>query len=146
MDLQGLKTYIRNVAQAAVTSSKTNLSTKKHGKTGMLISNFQRFRACNFIKIETPVQVFSFELCQIFKNIYFYKTSPAVASEVWHTWKNSGHMAKLQALDKKWSFPWRISYRFVTFTVEILNGKLHFCAVKGSLRSIKELRDYITIM
>ena len=80
LDLQGLKTYIRNVAQAAVTSSKTNLSTKKHGKTGMLISNFQRFPACNFIKIETLVQVFSFEF--FFKNIYFYKTSPAVASEV----------------------------------------------------------------
>ena len=35
--------------------------------------------ACNFIKKETPAQVFSCEFCEIFKNTYFYKTSPVAA-------------------------------------------------------------------
>ena len=35
--------------------------------------------ACSFIKKETLVQVFSFELCEIFKNILFYET-PRVAT------------------------------------------------------------------
>ena len=36
-------------------------------------------KACNFIKKETPAQVFSCEFCEIFKNTYFYKTSPVAA-------------------------------------------------------------------
>ena len=28
-------------------------------------------KACNFIKKETPAQVFSCEFCEIFKNTYF---------------------------------------------------------------------------
>ena len=36
--------------------------------------------AGNFIKKETLAQVFSCEFCKIFKNTYFYRTSPVVAS------------------------------------------------------------------
>ena len=44
--------------------------------------------ACNFIKKGTLVQVFSCEFCEIFKNIYFYRTRLAAASEynVSHKW------------------------------------------------------------
>ena len=40
----------------------------------------QRPTACNFIKKETPVQVFSCEFCEIFKNTYFVEHQPRVAS------------------------------------------------------------------
>ena len=36
--------------------------------------------ACNFIKNETPAQVFSFEFCETFKNTFFYSTPPVTAS------------------------------------------------------------------
>ena len=36
---------------------------------------------CNFIKKETLAQVFSCEICQIFRNTLFYRTPPVVASE-----------------------------------------------------------------
>ena len=36
--------------------------------------------ACNFIKKETPAQVFSCEFCEIFKNTFFYRTPPVTAS------------------------------------------------------------------
>ena len=35
-------------------------------------------QACNFIKKETPTQVFSCEICGIFENTFFYRT-PSVA-------------------------------------------------------------------
>ena len=38
--------------------------------------------ACNFIKKETLAQVFSFELCDIFKNIFFTEHLRATASAV----------------------------------------------------------------
>ena len=37
-------------------------------------------QACNFIKIETLVQVFSREFCEISKNTFFYRTPPVAAS------------------------------------------------------------------
>ena len=36
--------------------------------------------ACNFIKKETLAQVFSCEFFEIFKNTFFYRTSPVAAS------------------------------------------------------------------
>ena len=36
--------------------------------------------ACNFIKKEALTQVFSYEFCKIFKNIFFYRTPPVAAS------------------------------------------------------------------
>ena len=36
--------------------------------------------ACNFIKKETLVQVFSCEFCEIFKNTFFYRTPLADTS------------------------------------------------------------------
>ena len=34
----------------------------------------------NFIKKETPTQVFSCEFCEIFTNIFFHRTPPVTAS------------------------------------------------------------------
>ena len=31
---------------------------------------------------ETPTQVFSYEICEIFNNTFFYKTPPVAASEL----------------------------------------------------------------
>ena len=41
-----------------------------------------RLEAWNFIKKETLAQVFSCDFCEIFKNAYFYRTSPVAASNV----------------------------------------------------------------
>ena len=38
--------------------------------------------ACNFFKIEALVQVFSFEFCEISKNIFSSRTPPVAASEL----------------------------------------------------------------
>ena len=37
--------------------------------------------ACNFLKKETPAQVLSWEFCDIYKNIFYYRTSTVAASE-----------------------------------------------------------------
>ena len=41
--------------------------------------------SCNIIEKQTMVLVFSFDFCEIFKNTFFYKTPPMVASE--QNWK-----------------------------------------------------------
>ena len=41
-----------------------------------------RSEACNLIKKETLAQVFSCEICEIFKNTFFYRIPPVAASEV----------------------------------------------------------------
>ena len=41
---------------------------------------FTEHEACNFIKIETLAQVFSYEFCEISKNTFSYRTSPVAAS------------------------------------------------------------------
>ena len=35
---------------------------------------------CNFIEKKTPIQMFPCEFCEIFKNIFFNRTSPVAAS------------------------------------------------------------------
>ena len=35
-----------------------------------------RAKACNFIEKETPTQMFSCEICEIFENTFFYRTTP----------------------------------------------------------------------
>ena len=37
--------------------------------------------ACNIINKETLAQVFSSEICEIFKNFFFYRTPPVAAFE-----------------------------------------------------------------
>ena len=39
-------------------------------------------KARNFIKRETPAQVFSSEYCEIFENSFSYRTLPVAASEI----------------------------------------------------------------
>ena len=41
-----------------------------------------RTQPCNFIKKETPAQVFSCEYCKISKSIFSYRTGPVAASEL----------------------------------------------------------------
>ena len=41
-----------------------------------------RPEACNFIKKETLAQVFSCEFCEIYKNIFYYRTPLLAASGV----------------------------------------------------------------
>ena len=36
-------------------------------------------KACNFVEKETPTQIFSSEICEIFKNTFFHRTSPVAA-------------------------------------------------------------------
>ena len=42
----------------------------------------ERVQACNFIKKETLVQVFSCEYYEISKNTFSYRTSPVAASDM----------------------------------------------------------------
>ena len=42
----------------------------------------ERVQACNFIKKETLVQVFSCEYYEIRKNTFSYRTSPVAASDI----------------------------------------------------------------
>ena len=39
-----------------------------------------RPEVCNFIKIETMAQIFSCEFCEIFKNVFSYRTPPVAAA------------------------------------------------------------------
>ena len=41
------------------------------------------FKACNVIKKESLVQVFSCEFCEISKNTFFYRTPAVAASEIY---------------------------------------------------------------
>ena len=43
--------------------------------------------ACNFIKIETLVQMFYCEFCEISRNTFIYRTPPVAAFEV-KAWQN----------------------------------------------------------
>ena len=48
-----------------------------------VLRNFAKFKASNFIKKQTPAQVFSCEFCDISKNIVFYRTPPVAASDTY---------------------------------------------------------------
>ena len=55
-----------------------------HNKIVVLESLFNKvtgLKACNFIKTETPTQVFSSEYLKNFKNSFIYGTPPLAASE-----------------------------------------------------------------
>ena len=55
-----------------------------HKKISVLESLFNKvtgLMACNFIKKETPTQVFSCEYHKMFENTFFYGTPPVAASE-----------------------------------------------------------------
>ena len=48
----------------------------------MFSGDRERVQACNFIKKETLVQVFSCEYYEISKNTFSYRTSPVAASDM----------------------------------------------------------------
>ena len=54
--------------------------TEKHLCQSLFFKKLQA-SACNFIKKETLAQVFSCEICEIFKNIYFTEYPRTTASE-----------------------------------------------------------------
>ena len=55
----------------------------KHLCQNLVFNNVAGLRpeACNFIKKETLVQVFSCEFCEISRNTFSYRTPPVAASE-----------------------------------------------------------------
>ena len=53
--------------------------TEKHLCQSLFLIKLQ---ACNFIKKEALVQVFSCEFCEISKNTFSYRTPPAAASDL----------------------------------------------------------------
>ena len=66
--------------------------------------------ASNFIKKESLAQVLSFEFCEIFKNAFFYRTTPVAASDYFSTihiflqfpkYPGSGHIKKVTE-EEKW--------------------------------------------
>ena len=54
--------------------------TRKHRCQGLIFKKRCRPEACNFIKKETPAQVFSYEFCKISDNNFFNRTTPVAAS------------------------------------------------------------------
>ena len=53
-----------------------------YDKNGRQTLANHRLEACNFIKKETLAQVFSWEFCEIYKNIFCYRTPLVAASGV----------------------------------------------------------------
>ena len=49
---------------------------------------FYKKVSINFIKKETPTQVYSCEFCEIFKKNYFTEHLPTCASKTW-SWRNN---------------------------------------------------------
>ena len=62
---------------------------KFHEKILVLESFFNKVagQACNFIKKKTPTQVFSSEICEIFKSTVFHRASQVAVSEALLSWK-----------------------------------------------------------
>ena len=56
--------------------------------------------AGNFIKKETPAQVFSCRYCEIFKNSFFFRTPPVAASEIM-IFPNSLNLVYVKPLHRK---------------------------------------------
>ena len=79
--------FINILEQRAISSSSIHRSSRPEvfWKKGILkiFTEFSGKHLCQsiFIKKEALAQVFSYEFCEIFKNIYFYKTPPLAASE-----------------------------------------------------------------
>ena len=58
--------------------------TEKQLCWSLFFNNVAGLKAGNFIKEETPIQVFSCEYREIFQNSSFYRTSPVVASKPYY--------------------------------------------------------------
>ena len=84
---------------------------KIHGKTPVLESLFFfEPQACNFIKKETLVQMFSCEFCEIFKNTFFHRTPLVAASmllivayirAIWRTYQPKPPQKSIKTHPKK---------------------------------------------
>ena len=83
-----------------------------------------RWEACNFILKETLAQVFSSEFCEISKNTFLQSTTVRLFKSKLHHWIFQGTLNQ----GIQYSFPYghTIWADLVTFTEEVLNGKLNF--------------------
>ena len=71
--------FYKNEINITNKKKKNSKFTAKHLCQSLFFNKVAGLQACNFIKEETLLQVFSCEICKIFKNIYFYRT-PLVAA------------------------------------------------------------------
>ena len=55
--------------------------TGKHLSQGLFFTKSCRSQACNFIKKESPAQMFSCGFCEFLRTPFFYRTPPVAASE-----------------------------------------------------------------
>ena len=83
----------------------------------------KRPQVCNFIEKEPLAQVFSCEFCEISKNTFSTEPIQTTASGVW---ENADGNYKKELHCTKNEFFLQFPADLVTFTEEILNGKLHF--------------------
>ena len=81
---------------------------------GVFINKVAGQKDRNFNKKDTPTQVFSFEICEIFNNTFFYRTAPMAASE-----EVSGFFCLIFSL-AVFPFLW---HRFSNFWKEIRKGR-----------------------
>ena len=59
----------------------SKISQDSQENTCVGVSFLIKLQACNFVKKETLTQMSSCQFCEIFKNTFFYRTSPVTASE-----------------------------------------------------------------
>ena len=140
-------------------------NTHKITYVGVLfLLNFQAcdiLEACSFVKEETFTQVFSFEFCKNFKNIFFYRNLRWVhlllmitsKSNLQQCWKIPlvNPLGKFPPLGKfsPSIFPWSITNFPSTFTnrrsyhcVKSVQIPSHFCSLFSCIRTkYRDLRD-----
>ena len=94
----------------------SNASVVQNQSLADILQN--RFQACNFITWDSRQQVFSYEIYEIFKNNFVYRTSllwwVLLAVNSVNQWK---HTLKIYAARKKW-FTWTVLLRLVFLDTE----------------------------
>ena len=73
--------FLQNTSRSSVCRCSSNQVFLKFSQTSQESTcEALRLKACNnVIKKKSPIQVFSFEVCKIFKNTFFYRTPPVTA-------------------------------------------------------------------
>ena len=95
----------------------------------------QTWRSAILLKRDSKTAFYSSEICKIFKNTFFYWTSPVSASENFHSFTKSQFYQSTKNEVFRSTFLYQMwptlqeTANWVTFTDGILNGKLYFCAV-----------------
>ena len=72
--------FLQNTSRSSVCRCSSNQVFLKISQTSQESTcEALRLKACNVIKKKSPIQVFSFEVCKIFKNTFFNRTPPVTA-------------------------------------------------------------------